>query len=31
MIKLEAFKDALTTGYAFKGDSIILGGAKFEG
>ncbi len=31
MSKLEAFKDALTTGYTFKGDSIILGGAKFEG
>jgi uncharacterized protein len=30
MATLDAFKEALTAGYTFKGDSIILGGAKFN-
>lgn len=31
MAKLDKFKEELTAGYTFKGDSITLGGAKFEG
>lgn len=31
MAKIDAFKEALTAGYTFKGDSITIGGAKFEG
>ncbi len=29
--KLDTFKETLTAGYTFKGDSITIGGAKFEG
>ncbi|MGJ8660927.1 MAG: helicase HerA-like domain-containing protein, partial [Bacteroidota bacterium] len=31
MSKIDQFKEELTAGYTFKGDSIILGGAKFNG
>jgi DNA helicase HerA-like ATPase len=31
MASLDKFKEAMSTGYAFKGDSITLGGAKFNG
>jgi DNA helicase HerA-like ATPase len=31
MSKIDQFKEELTTGYTFKGDSITLGGAKYEG
>ena len=31
MAKLDQFKEELSAGYTFKGDSITLGGAKFEG
>jgi hypothetical protein len=31
MAKIDDFKEALTAGYTFKGDSITIGGAKFEG
>lgn len=31
MKKLDQFKETITQGYTFKGDSIIIGGAMFEG
>lgn len=30
MSKLDQFKEELSAGYTFKGDSIVLGGAKYE-